>query len=308
MGKFDKVNIQPTPTPKVYGTLIPSTEIQDIPLNLIDEFENHPFQVNDDDDMEELVNSIKDKGQLTPAIVRPKNGRYEMVSGHRRMRALLKSGYKTIQAEVKNLTDDEAIIIMTDCNLQRSTIKPSEKAKALKMKLEAIKRTAGRPKNNYSQVGNNFDDNKKTIDIIVDNVGESKNQIYRYIRILHLNGDFMEMVDNEELPFSVGVELSYLSLEEQGIVYNYMLSINKMPKIKQAKYLREISKKRAVTKTDLETIFEKGIKADTKRRTTAKKYSIKRKDLEEYIPIDTPEEEFIDIIKKALELYKIMEN
>lgn len=163
------------------------SKIREIPISEIDEFPDHPFKVLMDEDMEQLVDSVRRIGVMTPATVRKKeDGRYELISGHRRKRACELAGFDVLKCEVKELSRDEAIIVMVESNLQRSTILPSEKAFAYKMRLEAMKRQAGRPiKDNYSPVGNNSDFATSS-DELAEKVGESKNQIFRYIRLMEI--------------------------------------------------------------------------------------------------------------------------
>ena len=174
------------------------SKIRDIPISEIDEFPDHPFKVLIDEDMEQLVESIKRNGVMTPATVRLKeDGRYELISGHRRRKACELAGLETLKCEVKDLSRDEAIIIMVESNLQRSTILPSEKAFAYKMRLEAMKRQAGRPtKDNYSPMGNNLEFATSS-DELAEKVGESKNQIFRFIRLTELVPEILQMVDAE---------------------------------------------------------------------------------------------------------------
>ena len=192
------------------------SKIRDIPLAEIDEFPDHPFKVLMDEDMEQLVDSIKRSGVMTPATVRMKeDGRYELISGHRRKKACELAGLETLKCEVKELTRDEAIIVMVESNLQRTTILPSEKAFAYKMRLEAMKRQAGRPtKDNYSPVGNNSDFATSS-DELAEKVGESKNQIFRYIRLTELVPEILQMVDERQIAFRPAVELSYLTEGQQ---------------------------------------------------------------------------------------------
>lgn len=169
------------------------SKIRDIPISEIDEFPDHPFKVLMDEDMEQLVESIKRNGVMAPATVRLKeDGRYELISGHRRKKACELAGIETLKCEVKELTRDEAIIVMVESNLQRSVILPSEKAFAYKMRLEAMKRQAGRPaKENYSPVGNNSEFATSS-DELAEKVGESKNQIFRYIRLTELVPEILQ--------------------------------------------------------------------------------------------------------------------
>ena len=168
-------------------------KIRDIPLDLIDDFPDHPFHVRDDEDMVQLVESIKTNGVLTPAVLRQKeDGRYEIVSGHRRKRACELAGLTTLRSEIKDLTRDEAVVYMVESNFQRTTILPSEKAFAYKMRMEAMKRQAGRPKKeNASPLGTNL----RTDEIIAQESGDSRNQIHRYIRLTFLVPELLELVD-----------------------------------------------------------------------------------------------------------------
>ena len=168
-------------------------KIRDIPLELIDDFPDHPFKVRDDEDMMQLVESVKERGVITPATVRQKeDGRYELISGHRRKRACELAGFETLRCEVVDLTRDEATILMVESNFQRSQILPSEKAFAYKMRMEAMKRQAGRPsKENVSPVGTNL----RTDELIAQETGDSRNQIHRYIRLTNLVPELLDLVD-----------------------------------------------------------------------------------------------------------------
>lgn len=192
-------------------------KIYDIPLSEIDDFPDHPFQVRLDDDMDALVQSVKERGIITPVTLRQKeDGRYEIVSGHRRKKACELAGLETVKSEIKELTRDEAIILMVESNLQRSTILPSEKAFSYKMWLDAMKRQAGRPaQENYSPLGNNSL-GVKSSDEMAEAVGESKNQIFRFIRLTELIPDLLNMVDEGRIAFRPAVELSYLTKEQQA--------------------------------------------------------------------------------------------
>ena len=224
-------------------------KIVNIDINQIDDFPNHPFKVLQNDEMNEMVESIKDKGVLVPTIVRMKSdGRYEMISGHRRKYASEIAGMDTIPSIVRNLTDDEATIIMVDSNLQREKILPSEKAFAYKMKLEAMKRSAGRPKNNSVPVAHNFN-GKTTRQIIGEQVGESQDQVRRYIRLTHLIPKLLEYVDNDAvkakdvpgIALRPAVEISYLTEEEQKHLQDYIEFNEITPSQSQAIKLREMS-------------------------------------------------------------------
>ena len=190
--------------------------IFDIPISEIDDFPDHPFKVKIDEDMDQLVQSIKEHGIITPVTLRPKeDGRYEIVSGHRRKKACELAGLNTVKAEVREMSRDEAIILMVESNLQRSTILPSEKAFSYKMRLEAMKRQAGRPsKENSSPVGIDFR-GKQSLDVLGDEVGDSRNQVHRYIRLTELVQPLLDLVDEGRIAFRPAVELSYLKKEEQ---------------------------------------------------------------------------------------------
>ena len=186
-------------------------KIRDIPLTEIDDFPDHPFQVREDEDMFQLVESIKERGVITPATVRQKeDGRYELVSGHRRKKACELAGFETLRCEVVELTKDEATILMVESNFQRSQILPSEKAFAYKMRLDAMKRQAGRPsKSNSVPVAQNFE-GKTPRELLGEQVGESQDQIRRYIRLTNLVPELLELVDEGKIKMRPAVELSYL--------------------------------------------------------------------------------------------------
>ena len=192
----------------------------DIEISRIHSFVNHPFNVLDDDKMDDLVESIKQNGVLTPVLVRPdKNNSYEMISGHRRMHAAIKAGLETIPAIVRDMEDDEAIVIMVDANIQREELLPSEKAFAYKMKLGAMKRQAGRPpKNNSCQNGTNLRSDEELGNL----VGESARSIQRYIRLTELIPDLLDYVDKKRLQFTVAVDISYIDKEIQTWLFEYI--------------------------------------------------------------------------------------
>ena len=187
-------------------------KIRDIPLELIDDFPDHPYKVRDDEDMMQLVESIKERGVITPATVRQKeDGRYELISGHRRKRASELAGFETLRCEVVELDRDDATILMVESNLQRSVILPSEKAYAYKMRLDAMKRKAGRPsKENVSPLATNLPQGRSDVEL-AEQVGESKDQIRRYIRLTNLVPELLEFVDEGRMKMRPAVELSYLN-------------------------------------------------------------------------------------------------
>ena len=192
-------------------------KIYDIPISEIDDFPDHPFKVREDEDMAQLVESVKERGVITPITLRQKeDGRYELISGHRRKKACELAGMETVPAEIKELSRDEAILLMVDSNLQRSTILPSEKAFAYKMRLEAMKRMPGRPsKENVSPVGTNL----RSDEILAKEVGDSRNQIQRYIRLTELDPVLLNLVDEGKIGLRPAVELSYLNdIEQQDLI------------------------------------------------------------------------------------------
>ena len=206
--------------------------IQKIALSELHPFHNHPFQVRDDEEMEKLTASIKENGVLVPALARPRvEGGYELISGHQRHHACELAGLATMPVIVKDVDDDQAIVSMVDSNLQREALLPSERAFAYKMKLEAMKRQAGRPpKENVSQVGTQ----KRSDQIIAEQVGESRNQIQRYIRLTELVPDLLQMVDNRKIAFNAAVELSYLKKDEQASLLEVMKLEEQTPSLSQS--------------------------------------------------------------------------
>ena len=191
-------------------------KIRDIPISEIDDFPNHPFQVRDDEDMMQLVESIKDHGVMTPAVLRVKDdGRFEIVAGHRRKRACELAGLDTLRSEVKHLSRDEATVYMVESNFQRSSILPSEKAFAYKMRNDAMKRQTGRKsKENESPVGIHLS-GKQTLELLGENTGDSRNQIHRYIRLTYLIPELLQLVDKGKMKMRPAVELSYLNVDFQ---------------------------------------------------------------------------------------------
>ena len=195
------------------------SKIRDIPLELIDDFPDHPFKVRDDEDMIQLVESVKERGVITPATVRQKeDGRYELISGHRRKRACELAGFEALRCEVVDLDRDAATVLMVESNYQRSQILPSEKAFAYKMRLEAMKRQAGRPsKENSVPVAQNYE-GKTSRELLGEQVGESQDQVRRYIRLTNLVSELLDLVDEGKIKMRPAVELSYLDEDSQRAV------------------------------------------------------------------------------------------
>lgn len=256
-------------------------KIQILPLTELHPFRNHPFQVRDDDEMDKMVDSVKEYGVMTPAIVRPrKDGGYEIVAGHRRCHASQRAGVETMPCIVRDMDDDTAIILMVDSNCQREHILPSEKAKAYQMKLEAVKRKAGRPsKINSGQVGQNFTQ-PFSVEKVADEAGESVKQVQRFIRLNKLTPELMKMVDDGKLKTTPAVELSYLTPEEQEDFLSYMESEGCTPSLSQAQKLKEASKESVLTPEKIQHIM------------AAKPPSVKPRDPQLMIPVAKVERYF----------------
>ena len=274
------------------------SKIREIPISEIDEFPDHPFKVLMDEDMEQLVESIKRNGVMTPATVRLKeDGRYELISGHRRKKACELAGLETLKCEVKELTRDEAIIIMVESNLQRSTILPSEKAFAYKMRLEAMKRQAGRPtKDNYSPVGNNLEFATSS-DELAEKVGESKNQIFRYIRLTELVPEILQMVDERQIAFRPAVEISYLSEEQQYTLLEAMEYNDATPSLAQAIKMKKFMQDGKLTDEVIHSIMQE------EKPNQREKPVFRDERITKLIPKTVPKGQETDFVVKALEFY-----
>ena len=277
--------------------------IHDIPLNMIDEFPDHPFQVRLDDDMDQLVESIKERGIITPVTLRKKeDGRYETVSGHRRIKACELAGLDTIPAEIKELTRDEAIILMVDSNLQRSEIKPSEKAFAYKMRLEAMRRMPGRPAKIADQeksvpVGQNFD-GRTTREVIAANSPDSNTQVQRYIRLTELAKPLLQMVDDGKIAMRPAVELSYLNDIEQQDLVEQIAEADATPSHAQAIKMRNFSKEGKLNPEVIESIMME------EKPNQRPKISFKYEELKQYMPSDISYERTTKFVIEALQYYK----
>ncbi len=274
-------------------------KIYEIPLSKIDDFPDHPFKVKIDEDMQRLVDSIKQRGIITPVTLRRKDdGRYELVSGHRRKKACELAGLETIKAEIKELSRDEAIILMVESNLQRSTILPSEKAFSYKMRLEAMKRQAGRPsKNNSSPVGNNFL-GEKSSNIMAEQVGESKNQIFRYIRLTYLIPELLNIVDEGKIALRPAVEISYLLEKQQRKLYETILFNQATPSLSQAIKMRTFEKEGKLNDAVIESIMSE------EKPNQKEKVSFRMERLRKYIPSSVPIRQTEEYVIKALDYYR----
>ncbi len=274
-------------------------KIYNIPTEQIDSFDGHPFKVRDDDeDMIQLVESVKQRGIITPITVREKkDGRYEIISGHRRKRACELAGLETVKAEIKDLTRDEAIILMVESNLQRSTILPSEKAFAYKMRLDAMKRQAGRPtKENYVPLGHNFN-GKPAREILAEVSPDSNTQIQRYVRLIHLIPELLELVDNRKIALRPAVELSYLTMEEQKNLYDNIVIADATPSLAQAIKMHDFSKEGKLTNEVIESIMLE------RKPNQAEKISFKADNLRRFIPKNYTDKQTEEYVVKALEYY-----
>lgn len=228
--------------------------VTEVPLSELHPFVNHPFEVRDDEDMQKLVDSIKENGVLTNLTVRPRaEGGYEIISGHRRFHAAQLAGLDKIKVQVRNVDDDQAIIDMVDANIQREHISPMEKARALKMKNDALKRSVGRRKNGC-QLDNHFLE-PKTSDTIAADAGDSVKQVYRYIRLNELIPELQKKVDSNTLKFNPAVELSYLTPDEQQSFLDYAEAQDRTPSLSQAQKLKVASKEGTLTLDKLEEIM-----------------------------------------------------
>ena len=216
-------------------------QVQQIPIGELFPFKNHPFKVLDDESMQRTVESVEQYGVLSPLIARPRpEGGYEIISGHRRQHAAQLAGLDTLPVIVRNMDDDAAVLLMVDSNLQRETILPSERAFAYKMKLEAMKHQAGRPtQDNYSQVGNNF--GTLSSEEMAEELGTSKNQIFRYIRLTNLVPELLDMVDEKKISFNPAVELSYLDTNQQRDFLEAMQDTQNAPSLSQAQRLKKLA-------------------------------------------------------------------
>ena len=265
-----------------------------IPIDAIDDFPDHPFQVRDDEEMAQLVRSIDNNGVLNPIIVRQNGDRYELIAGHRRRHACRTLGIKTIPAIVRELSREEAVVEMVDSNLQREHILPSEKAFAYKMKMDAMKRKAGRPKENSRPMVEDF----TTADMVGEDVGESGRQIQRYIRLTELIPELLTMVDEGKIAFRPAVELSYLTRDEQGDLFETIESEDCTPSLAQAIRMKNLSKD---GKLDMDTIF--AIMTEEKPNQK-EKIKIPMERLERFFPRGIPPKQIEDTIVKALTLYQ----
>ena len=270
-------------------------EIKPVKLSELKPFSEQPFKVLLDESMDELVESIKQNGVLSPIVARPhKDGGYEILSGHRRAKACEIAGMDEVPVVIKDLDDDTATILLVDSNLQRENILPSEKAFAYQMKLEAMNRKAGRPsKENCSQIGNDLE-NKRTAQKFSEEIGESKNQIFRYIRLTNLIDPILDMVDNKEIAMNAAVELSYLGTREQVAVNEAIESEATAPSIEQAKKIRRFYDEKKLNPEVILSIMQ-----ETKPEKL--KITLKDNELKKYFPKNYTKKQMEDTIIRLLE-------
>lgn len=272
--------------------------IYDIPLSEIDDFPDHPFKVRMDEDMDLLVQSVKERGVIVPITLREKeDGRYELVSGHRRKKACELAGFDTIRAEIRDLARDEAIILMVESNLQRSVILPSEKAFSYKMRLEAMKRLPGRPsKENTVPVGQNFE-GLTTREIIAKSSQDSNTQIQRYIRLTELIPPLLDMVDDGRIGMRPAVELSYLSKESQTELAEIISFMDATPSHDQTIRMRKMSDEGKLTSEAIEAIMNE-IKPNQRE-----KISFRADRIRQYLPQNMPKSQTEEYVIQALSYY-----
>lgn len=273
--------------------------VLDLPLDQIGDFPNHPFKVRQDDAMMEMMESVQLHGVLVPGLVRQlADGSYQMVSGHRRKLASELAGRDTIPCIVRDLTDDEAVIIMVDSNLQRERVLPSEKAFAYKMKLDAMRRQAGRPsKENGVPLGHHFQQGKSR-EILADNSPDSNTQIQRYIRLTNLIPEILDMVDDGRIAFRPAVELSYLTEQEQSALYDTMGREDCTPSLAQAIKMKAFSRDGKLTDAVILSIMEE------EKPNQKEQFRIPKERISKYFKPGTPARTMEDTIIKALDYYR----
>jgi parB-like partition proteins len=273
--------------------------VQDIPISQISDFPEHPFKVKQDEAMLEMAESVRQYGVLVPGLVRQlEDGSYQMVSGHRRKLASELAGRDTIPCIVRDLTDDEAVIIMVDSNLQRERVLPSEKAFAYKMKLDAMRRQAGRPsKGNSAPVGQNFE-GKTSRELLAIESPDSHSQIQRYIRLTNLIPEILDMVDDGRIAFRPAVELSYLTEQEQGTLYDTMGREDCTPSLAQAIKMKAFSRDGKLTDAVILSIMEE------EKPNQREQFRLPRDRINRFFKPGTPVQTIEDTIIRALELYR----
>ena len=270
-------------------------QIQQIPIEDLHPFKNHPFKVLDDEAMQRTVESVAQFGVLAPLVVRPREeGGYEIISGHRRQHAAELAGLKTLPVIVRNMDDDQAVIQMVDSNLQRESILPSERAFAYKMKLEAIKNQGARSDLTSSQVGMKL----QSLDIVGKDAGDSRNQVHRYIRLTNLIPELLDLVDQKKISFNPAVELSYLTADEQRDFFEAMQDTQNAPSLSQAQRIKKLSQEGQCSYEAIYDIMGEEKKAEMDRVT------IKNDVLRKYFPKSYTPRQMEETILKLLEQWQ----
>ena len=273
-------------------------KVMDIPLSELHSFKNHPFKVIDNDEMQDLAESIKQYGVLVPGLARPDpDGGYELIAGHRRKYASELAGLETMPVIVRDLDDDEATIIMVDSNLQREELLPSERAFAYKLKLEAIKHQGARTDLTSGQVGQKL----TAVDMIAQNVGESRKQIQRYIRLTELLPELLNMVDEKKIAFNPAYELSFLTLDEQAVILEALTGEVGSISLSQAEQLKKLSQDGQFTRDAALTIL-------CGKKPASVKFSLKEKKIRKYFPTDYTPQQMEDVILELLGKWQAEQN
>lgn len=277
---------------------VPSGDpVEDIDITMIQAFQNHPFKVTEDEKMEELIESIRYNGVLTPVTVRPiGKDKYEMISGHRRLYAVQKIGLDFIPAYIKEMSDDDAIIAMVDSNIQREEILPSEKAFAYRMRYEAMRRGAGRPKKNSSQVGTNY---RADVDL-AQQVGESKNNVHRYIRLTEVIPELLDMIDRGNIAVMTGVDISYIDPKIQKWLYEYIKENGVLKSYQVAALRDELSKDEDLSHADVISILNGNMPG----RKPAMRVNFTSNQLRKYFPAYYTADEAKKVIEQLLAQWK----
>lgn len=279
------------------GQTATGEQVQEIPLSELFPFKDHPFKVLDDESMQDTAESVKEYGVLVPAIARPRaDGGYELIAGHRRKRASELAGKETMPVIVRNLDDDAAIIIMVDSNLQRENILPSERAFAFKMKLDAMKRQGARTDLTSSQVGTKLP-NKRTDQVLAEQVGESRNQIQRFIRLTELIPELLDMVDAKRIAFNPAVELSFLKKEEQALLFEAIQLEEATPSLSQAQRLKKFSQDGKLDGNVIIAIM-------TEEKKDVDKVTLQGTQIKKYFPKSYTPKQMEDTIIKLLEQWQ----
>lgn len=262
-----------------------------IPINKLHPFSNHPFHIRHDLEFSELVDSISESGIITPIIVRPKVGvGYEVISGHRRWEACKELGIESIPARVEYIDDDEATILMVNSNIQREYVLPSEKAFAYKMRMEALKRTAGRPSKNSGQLGPNFRSDEQ----VADETGESRKQVQRYIRLTYLIPSILQMVDDGRIAFNPAVEISYMAEEHQTWLKEEMDMCDATPSLVQSRTLKDMSRNGTLTENYLHTLLTE------EKPNQRQKFFLNQSDVQQYFPSSYTPQQMQNVIISLL--------